>query len=352
MLKTHRKLLLKICLSLLLVICAIILALHMRHAQENIATSVPPVGAATTTAPINSNNFNTSGQTYASSSTLTTSDLLQHMTRTFDDEFTTFNRYVGLDGNVTCNPGGVGTWQTVYYFCSRTNPGNYEAEVYTDPNFWAYLKSEPLGTAETGSDSSTPFSINSDVLSIEAAPATPQVTSAVGSWAQYTSGMITTQFSFSQEYGYFEIRAELPQGAGLWPAFWLLPVNKSWPPEIDAMEAFGAPNPQGQGGLTMIHYASHAVEPADNCGGWYNVGTNIITGFHTYGVDIEPSGITYYFDGNAYATCPANPEINQPFYMLINLAVGSSASWPGAPTAANIWPAALKVDYVRAYQNN
>ncbi len=52
----------------------------------------------------------------------------------------------------------------------------------------------------------------------------------------------------------------------------------------------------------MIHYASHAVESADNCGGWYNVGTNITAGFHTYGVDIEPSGITYYFDGNAYAT--------------------------------------------------
>lgn len=316
------------------------------------------IGTATTTAQINSNNFNVTGQTYSPatvandpSSNLTTANLLKNMTRTFDDEFTSFNRYTDLNGNVTCNPGGTGTWQTVYYFCSRTNPGNDEAEVYTDTNFIAYLKNEPASTAEN--DPNNPFSImNGGGLSIEATPSTPQILSAAGSWAQYTSGIITTQFSFSQEYGYFEMRAQLPAGAGLWPAFWLLPTNKSWPPEIDALEAFGAPNPQGDGGLTMIHYASHALESADNCGGWYNVGTNITSGFHTYGVNIEPSGITYYFDGNAYASCPANPEADQPFYMLINLAVGSSQSWPGAPNASNVWPAYLKVAYVRAYQNN
>jgi len=269
------------------------------------------------------------------------------MTKTFDDEFGTFTPYTDVNGAVTCNPSGVGTWQTVYYFCSRTNPGNAEAEVYTDPSFWAYLLSEPLSTAEMNSN---PFSIANGVLSIEATPSTPQIVSAVGSWAQYTSGMITTQYSFSQEYGYFEMRAQLPAGAGLWPAFWLLPTNKSWPPEIDAMEAFGAPNPQGDGATTMIHYASHSLTSAANCGGWYNVGTDITTGFHTYGVDIEPTGITYYFDGNAYATCPANPETNQPFYMIVNLAVGSNSSWPGSPTASNVWPAYLKVDYVRAYQ--
>lgn len=316
------------------------------------------VGSATTTAQINSNNFNTVGQTFSGTSTtqnnpssdLTTSGLLSGMTMTFDDEFNTFSRYVDANGNVTCNSGGTGTWQTVYYFCSRTNPGNDEAEVYTDPSFLAYLKNEPLSTAQTDSDN--PFSVTGGILSIKAAPSSQQVLSAVGSWANYTSGMITTQFSFSQTYGYFEMRAELPAGAGLWPAFWLLPVSQAWPPEIDALEAFGGPNPQGDGGLTMIHYGSHSLVATENCGGWYNVHTNITSGFHTYGVNIEPSGITYYFDGNAYATCPANSEADQPFYMIINLAVGSSASWPGAPTAANTWPAYLKVDYVRAYKNN
>ncbi len=261
----RRKILLTI-LILTLIASASYLISKTREVYKNTSGiySMVPVGTTSTTAQINSNNFNTAGQTFSaattaqnnSSSNLTTSGFLGKMTMTFDDEFNTFSRYVDAHGNVTCNPGGTGTWQTVYYFCSRTNPGNDEAEVYTDPSFLAYLKNEPLSTAENDPDN--PFSVTDGILSIKAAPSSQQVLSAVGSWAKYTSGMITTQFSFSQTYGYFEMRAELPAGDGLWPAFWLLPVSQAWPPEIDALEAFGGPNPQGDGGLTLIHYGSHS----------------------------------------------------------------------------------------------
>lgn len=100
----------------------------------------------------------------------------------------------------------------------------------------------------------------------------------------------------------------------------------------------------------MIHYGSHALVANQSCGGWYNVGVDITAAFHTYGVDIEPTGITYFFDGKPYATCPANSATDKKFYMIINLAVGASGAWPSAPDAANVWPANLYVDYVRAYQ--
>ncbi len=272
----------------------------------------------------------------------------ERMRLTFSDEFDTFSRYTDAQGNTTCKPGGTGTWQTVYNFCSRTNPGNDEAEVYTDPSFFAYLKK--ISLAEAQHDEGNPFSVKDGVLAIEAKPASAQVTGAVGQWAHYTSGLITTQFSHMQKYGYFEMRAKLPVGKGLWPAFWLLPEDETWPPEIDAMEAFGDRNSKGEGGRTWIHYGSHALNKDEGCGEWYNTGVDITADFHTYGVDIEKNGITYYFDGKPYATCKANSAANQRFYMLVNLAVGGKTSWPSTPDDKTPWPAVMYVDYVRAYQ--
>jgi beta-glucanase (GH16 family) len=247
--------------------------------------------------------------------------LISNMHLTFDDEFTSFSPYVDATGSSTCAANGSGIWQTLYYNCTRTTASNLEAETYTDNS----------------------FSISDGVLAIKAATST----------AGYTSGIITTEHSFSQTYGYFEIRAKLPAGRGLWPAFWLLPIDMSWPPEIDAMEAFGDTNPvKGEGGRTMIHYASHFSPNNTVCGDWHDTGTDVTADFHTYGVDWEPDLITYYFDGKPYATCPANADANKPMYMLVNLAVGGAGSWPGAPDATNAWPAFLQVDYVRAYAKN
>lgn len=59
-----------------------------------------------------------------------------------------------------------------------------------------------------------------------------------------TSARIKTQGLFQQEHGRFEARIKLPDGRGLWPAFWMLGANieeVSWPQcgEIDVMENFG-----------------------------------------------------------------------------------------------------------------
>lgn len=250
--------------------------------------------------------------------------LISGMQMTFDDEFGTFSAYFDPSGAATCGANGTGTWQTMYFNCTHTTASNNEAQWY-------------LGSSTSASDG---------ILTIVATTSTNRP-------LPYTSGIITTQYSFSQTYGYFEIRAQLPAGNGLWPAFWLLPTDKSWPPEIDGMEAFGDTNPvNGEGGRTLIHYASHT--PPDNkiCGAWYNVGVDVTAGFHTYGVDWEPEAITYYFDGTPYASCPPNPAANKPFYMLVNLAVGGIGSWPGTPSRTNMWPAMMRVDYVRAYQKS
>ena len=277
----------------------------------------------------------------------TTHDLMSTMHLTFEDNFDSLDFYTDGKGNIACQEGGVGRWQTVYHFCSRTIFANKEAQLYTDKIFFDYL-------ARQGSTTTTPlpFSTENGILSIEARPIDPIVQKAVGPWAKYTSGLLTTQFSFSQIYGYFEMRAKLPKGKGVWPAFWLLPTDRTWPPEIDVMEAFGGSNRFHEGGPTEIHYATHAVKKDESCGAWMDFATDVTDTFHTYGVLWEATGVTYYFDGTPYAHCAITGDFHKPFYMLLNVAVGGEDSWPGAPDTTTVWPARMEVDYVRAFQTN
>ena len=196
-----------------------------------------------------------------------------------------------------------------------------------------------------------PFSVQNGVLTITASFSDSIIQKSVGSWAKYTSGLLTTQFSFSQQYGYFEMRAKMPKGKGLWPAFWLLPIDKSWPPEIDVMEAFGGKNSKGEGGVRAIHYATHSKDKTKSCGEWKDVNVDMTQNFHTYGVNWQPDGITYFFDGEPHATCNPNFEANQLFYILVNLAVGGEGSWPGVPSIDSVWPAYMSVDYIRGYES-
>jgi beta-glucanase (GH16 family) len=278
---------------------------------------------------------------------MTAIDIKKTMVQSFNEDFNTLSLYTDSKGNTSCNPGGKGVWQTVYHFCSRTIPSNSEAQIYIDQNFISYMNSR----ASTPSNTEVPFSLKAGILSITAKPSDGALRLAAGSWAGYTSGLLTTEFSFSQTYGYFEIKAKLPKGEGVWPAFWLLPVDRSWPPEIDVVETFGGTNEKGEGGATHIHYASHLKEKSKSCGEWFDVQKNVTNGFHTYGVNWQPDKITYYFDNLPYASCPGSPEANKPFYMLVNLAVGGKGSWPGTTDESNVWPAIMQVDFIRAYKN-
>jgi beta-glucanase (GH16 family) len=237
------------------------------------------------------------------------------MTLSFDDEFNSFS----------ASANGVGTtWMTAYSHGERTLASNHEAEYYSDSS---------VGV--------NPFAINQGVLDITAAPTNP-ASNPLG--LPYTSGAITTYKSFSQLYGYFEIRAEMPTGAGFWPAFWLLPENNNWPPELDVTEQIG-----GKPGIDYV--TAHT-----NVGGFNSMISSAVDvgdttqGFHTYGVDWTPTTITWYFDGQEIATCATPADMHSPMYMLVNLGVGGVGSWPG-PTAPGA-TATMQVDYVRAYAYN
>jgi beta-glucanase (GH16 family) len=230
----------------------------------------------------------------------------------FDDEFNTF----------TSTPDGSAGWQTTFYFGGRSLPSNGEQEYYSDSTVGA-----------------NPFSLANGALTITAAPGSNPEGLA------YTSGLITTEGMFTQTYGYFEIRAQVPEGQGMWPGFWLLNADKSWPPEIDVLEAFGATNANGEGGADQVHVNAITSDWASGGGGaWVTIPGNIYTGYHTYGTDWEPDYVTYYIDGQEVYQVKTPSDLNQPMYMLANLAVGGP--WVGNASGET---GQMHIDYIRAY---
>jgi len=173
----------------------------------------------------------------------------------------------------------------------------------------------------------------------------------------YTSARLQTKELFSQRYGRFEARIKIPKGQGMWPAFWMLGNNidtAGWPAcgEIDLMENIGREP-------SIVHGTLHAPGyPPEGYTAAYTLpnGQAFSDSFHLYAVEWEPRQIRIYVDGNLYATdtqagSPAPnswPFGRQPFFLLLNLAVGGN--WPGNPDATTQFPQPMLVDYVRVYQ--
>ena len=172
--------------------------------------------------------------------------------------------------------------------------------------------------------------------------------------ASYTSARINTKDSFEQQYGRFEARIKLPWGQGMWPAFWMLGSNSdlvTWPAcgEIDIMENRGSEP-------TIINGTIH--------GPGYSAGQSITkayelendrfdSGFHIFGIEWGEDYINFYVDDALYnQLTPSDvPDAwifnDQPFYIIMNVAVGGN--YGGPPNENTVFPQEMLVDYVRVY---
>ncbi len=188
----------------------------------------------------------------------------------------------------------------------------------------------------------------------------------------YLSGMISTHDKFAQLYGYFEARLKILDGAGFWPAFWLIPqlpptpdpaVEFFWPPEIDILEGRGQ---EPHMVYMNQHYSGVYPVPGSKLNnwsyggaisGWYSATSSLTNTFHTYGVDWQPDRVTWYIDGverfhSTYHLPPGEislPEYSGAMQIILNLAIGGGFVGHEVPPD-NLLAQALEVDYVRVYQ--
>ncbi len=243
---------------------------------------------------------------------------------TFDDEFNTLNL------------SGKSNWTPDYPW------SNQDGKNEDDPTQAAYYVNPNYGPQAAAN----PFSISNGVLDITIKPTPNSINAAEVNNKPYVSGMLQTASSFSQLYGYFEMKAELPVGNGVGGAFWLLPQDGSWPPEIDVEENLG----QDPG---TVYQTLHDGTPSNVSNLQIPVsvpGGNVAAGYHTYGVDWEPDTTTFYLDGKATGSFATPAALHKPMYMILqDNTAGSNPNWGRSVDGSTPFPADFKVDYVRAY---
>jgi beta-glucanase (GH16 family) len=182
----------------------------------------------------------------------------------------------------------------------------------------------------------------------------------------YTSARMKSQGLFSLQYGRLEARIWVPEGQGIWPAFWTLGNNITtveWPAcgELDIMERVNAAlTPDWNEG------SAHGTGFTGDTGlgtKFYFPAGQTAAGWHTYGILWKKNSVAFYVDDPAspYATY-TNPgsltalngavwpfDTGDSAFIIMNVAVGGD--WPHNPDSTTVFPASMLVDYVRVYSN-
>jgi beta-glucanase (GH16 family) len=210
--------------------------------------------------------------------------------------------------------------------------GNDELEYYTDGTDNAVIQDGALVITATNAGAS-------------------QYQCSYGT-CQYTSARLKTEGLFSQQYGRFEARVQMPTGQGLWPAVWMLGENidtVSWPAcgEIDFMETIGSDISTNHGSLHAPSYDPTGTTSLPS-------GETFAQAFHTFAVEWSSGTVAFYVDDALYETqnesdMPGGTwEFDHAFFLVMNVAVGGQ--WPGSPDGTTTFPQTMKVDWIRVYQ--
>ena len=165
------------------------------------------------------------------------------------------------------------------------------------------------------------------------------------------SGVLANYRTFGFTYGYVEARAILPDVHGTWPAFWLLPNDRKWPPEIDVFEQLN-PASGKEGGIGKVHVIAAWWRKANKGhmarGGYVDIPNGgKTTEPHVYGVLWTKDYVAHYIDRQRVMVTP-NPGdepgvvegVHKPMHLIFNLAMGGQ--WPG-PVAMDQLPTYMDV---------
>lgn len=184
---------------------------------------------------------------------------------------------------------------------------------------------------------------------------------------QHRSGTIRSIGQAAFTFGRFEIRCQLPEGDGLWPAFWMFGGET----EIDVFEVCGEKSRWLKGSLHQWGKTRFS-----NTG--KHKGEDAAAGFHVYAVEWEPEEVRWYVDGQLFHTrsryvddrgrplqaCGLSPgEYHRAPYFprsedKVSVIAGNGVSEPKGycrgPSTPHPWSgsSSMRVDWIRVYQRD
>ena len=189
----------------------------------------------------------------------------------------------------------------------------------------------------------------------------------------YNSGSIRTHGKQEFLYGRIEMKAKLPKGQAVFPAFWTLGSDFhldgniaqgiGWPDsgEIDIMELIGNGTAGGVNGNRQVYQTLHYGTNGEDDGKYAGHGTcyTLPSGifnddYHVFGINWSKGKIEWYVDDQIVRTVDYSDDqralecIDRPQYIEFNLALGGA--WPGA-AGENLAGTKYEVDYVRYARN-
>lgn len=176
---------------------------------------------------------------------------------------------------------------------------------------------------------------------------------------EYSSAEVRSLKTVTIHYGRLDVFAKIPIGKGIWPAIWMMPVDDKyggWPNsgEIDIMEYVWGDNSGHNEIFATVHTTDTNVNGNTIASGTVTSET-LDTEFHLYSLVWDKNYLQVLFDDKVifnYQRTGATPitwPFDQPFYLIMNIAVGGS--WGGIwGIDDSIFPAKMEIDYVRYYK--
>ena len=218
-------------------------------------------------------------------------------------------------------------WTTLYPDGTRTKPG--EAETYVDATL---LRENGLPV------DLEPFRFSHGRVSITARKL--DADGAAKLKKPYVSGLFTTAGRRLFQYGHFEIKAVLPKGGGLWPAFWLMSPRTDAYAEIDIMEMLGADPRKIYS--TLHHGPNWKTRKMDQA--TYVLPPSSEGRPHVYSVDWGAKRTVFRIDGRVTGDFITAPELKTPMYLIVNMTV--SDQWKQT-IDEKAFPATMRIDHVK-----